>query len=388
MKLRAIVLASLLMASAFCLSDREYFTVNEAFSTNLGQKGELQNLGEIMWGEVKHTEIIFETPFETIAQKLTSEGLHPGLAAMIAAQTTKPQAGSFAIRFVGPATYKVDDSTHQMAACVYKLDKAGSMNFICLASQGKSTPESELSIINKMRASLLTLYHSLQNKFRKFHAFTTKGFKTIFNLGLTKESELDQFFEDNAQKKDEAWQDIYNNKDDPFVVKLFKNGITYYSSTSDIDLVEGIEENLLKEYTEYLIQKLRVEAKYQQKIRDEIELASLGSMGDWREMEFIFKNMMGSAKYTMILTVQNPKTSEFDFLVLDINGSFAIGDDVLIYVKTKKILFGLWSKQEVVVVRTPATLNENVIKVLFNFYKFAALDSFNKFRKGVSASRS
>lgn len=393
MKFKAIVLVMVLVTHLSCKPSKLYATVNEAFTESLGHAASLRNLGDIDLGQISATDMIFECTRQTLQDMLVSEGVHPGLAYEIKLKTKKPTAQlDFKIRLIKPKTFKIDKNTIQMITCGYRLAGNGKLHFICIASQGFVNQDAgmEAVLIKDMKAGLLLMFHQNKDKYRSFHAFNSLGYAMLHRLGSippNQQKQLDDFFDGASAEKQKQWQDIYKHKDDPFMVKLFKNGITHFTSHSDVDLVEGIEEALMKEYTEHLIKKLHVPQSAAPKFRDEIELAALGEKGEWKELEFMFKDANGGGKYTMILTVQDQQTMDYDFLIVDIKATFQLGEDVIIYTKTKKILFGLWSKQEIVVERRPATLNEQTIKFMFNFFKCSAIESFEKFRRGVNSVR-
>lgn len=394
MKLKALLFAFLLMASATCKSSELYATLGDAFSDNLGGLGPFKNLGSIEDGQVSSTEIIFECTRESFVDRQISEGIHPALAIELKKKVQTPSSPEdFQIRFIKPVPYRVNDHTMQMAACGYRLAGNGKLHFVCLASQGLVDQDSraEDSVVQGMQAGLVSQFINNKHKYSRFHSFNSLGFSALHTLGNVpqqQQEQLDKFFDGASAQKTKQWEDIYKHKNDPFMVQLFRNGITHFTSHSDVSLLEGVMEKSLKEYTQHLMKKLEVPVSAQAKFKDEIELATLGDKGEWKELEFMFKKSKGEGKYTMILTVQNPSTQEYDFLIIDIKASFAIGDDVFIYTKTKKILFGLWSSQEVVVERRPANLSEEAIKYMFNFFKYSAIDSFMRYRKGVNKARS
>lgn len=389
MKLQAIVIASLLLLSVSCGKQKLYGTINDAFSENLGDLDPKTNLGRIQPGRIRNAQIMFECSKESLGDFLQAEGIHPVLSKKIVKMVRVPKdAEDFMIRFVEQAPIRVNNFAMQTASCGYRLAGNGKLHFLCIASHGLADQDSDedSTVTQDMKDAVALFYNINSHKYSRFHSFNSLGFVAPQSLGALSEKqqgELDKFFTDAGIQKEQQWQDVYNNRNDPFMVKLFKNGITHFTSNSKVSLTEGIDEAKIKGYTNYLMQNLKVPAKDRKKFEQEVELAALGDKGEWKEMDFIFKESKGKGKYTMLMVVQDQNSQRYDFLIVDVKSTFELGDDVFVYTVNKSAVFGLWKWQEIKVERRPATLTEQSLKFMFGFFKYAALESFGKFRSGI-----
>ena len=113
-----------------------------------------------------------------------------------------------------------------------------------------------------------------------------------------------------------------------------------------------------------------------------MQLAAFGSLGDWKSIDFIFKNFAGTAKYINVMCATDRSVRESDFLIADVQASFELGPDIIVTTSTSKALFGLISWTTVKIVQRPAEISENTIRPLFNFFKLAAFEKFITFRQG------
>jgi hypothetical protein len=181
-------------------------------------------------------------------------------------------------------------------------------------------------------------------------------------------------------KKDKVIYELNNNKKDPFLAKLFKNGLSSYSSSALVESVEGVDVNMLTKYAKYLAGKFAIPAQSSAEFHDQMFLSSITDKNEWKEFSFVFKLNSGTAKYVSVMSVLDSKTNTLDFMNCDIKAGFSLASDVIISSSTKKRFFGLFSKTQFKITKRPAELTMRSIELLFKFFKVSALTKFKAFR--------
>lgn len=382
MNVKAFVLVALLIAGGFSAPLGSYGSVNEAFKDTFMHFGDLGSLGESLL-KIDTTNFMFTVSKDGLASRLVAQGIHASLADLLVAQTKVDMNDTY-VRKTGIQTFKTEQGNVQVAACAYRTAKDNKLDYVCLAAQAKCNKTNFVSVFTSIKIRLMRRLTVLFDRFRKYHAFSANGFKVMKALGSAEtQNKLTQFLEASNQGKQSAYTALYEKKDDPFMVKLFKNGITYYSSSASIESLEGVEKPMLGEYFNHLITSLAIPADTQEEFRNEMKLATFGDKSDWTSIDFVFKNSRGTAKYINAMCATDPNTKESDFLIADVKSSFELGPDIIVTTRTKSALFGLIKWTSVKIVKRPAEITEEMIKALFNFFKLAAFEKFIAFRKGT-----
>lgn len=193
-------------------------------------------------------------------------------------------------------------------------------------------------------------------------------------------SAVDAAIKDTVNQKGAAQQDLNANKADPFVAKLFTNGLTKFESASSVQYLQKVPHGALDNFVNYLVRMLGVPADKQVDFKDTIHASAYMENNEWKEFDFIYRqNGTGGAKYSSIL-VFNIDGTAFDFLIADVKATFELGDDIFVSTSTKSKFFGLSSKTEVQIRKVPAVMTQKSIDLIFKFFKIVAYDSFAKFR--------
>ena len=383
MHVKAVILVALLVAGVFSTPVDGFGSVNEAFKNTFMTFDDLHSLGESLV-KIQTNTFMFSTSMAALAERLVAEGLHHSLADLIVAQTKEDLQDTY-VRKTGIQTFKTEEDFLQVAACAYRNAKDSKLDYICLVGQSKVDAAGFVEAVKNIKAKLMRNLITLFDKFKRFHAFSKDGFKTMKGLGSAEtQSKLTKFLADSAKNKQSAYTALYENKDDPFIVKLYKNGLTYFSQAASVESLEGVEKVMLDEYYSHLIVQMNVPANVRDEFRAEMKLTAFGSMGDWKSIDFIFKNSKGTAKYINVMCATDRTVRESDFLIADVRASFELGPDLVVTTSTSSAFFGLIKWTKVKMVKRPAEISENTIRLLFNFFKLAAFEKFIAFRQGTN----
>jgi hypothetical protein len=218
-------------------------------------------------------------------------------------------------------------------------------------------------------------------EWKRFVAERYLAYKSVFPVQSAQtQASLDKLIKEAAANKNQAVIDLNQKKGDPFLAKLFKNGLTSYTSTATVEAMEGIDADMLTEFSNYLADSLKIAAGARRDFMDQMSISAFADKNDWKEFAFIFKLNAGTAKYVSVLSVLDSKTNTLDFLVCDIKSGFELAPDVIISTHTKSSFFGLFKSTKVVITRRPAELTMESIELLFKFFKVSALEKFALYR--------
>jgi len=175
-----------------------------------------------------------------------------------------------------------------------------------------------------------------------------------------------------AGKRDEVVYELNANKNDPFIARLFKNGLTHFTSAAIIESIEGVDTPMLNEFSHYLADKMALPGSMKTALIDQLYLASISDRSEWKDIAFTYKLNIGEAKYMSVMTVTDEPSDTMDFVVCDIKAGFQMAPDILVSTVTKKKFFGLFSSTSIKIDRRPAELTDKSIDLLFKFFKVSA----------------
>lgn len=297
---------------------------------------------------------------------------------------------SDSFRVAGPMYHGSAKTTQRGAACVYKnRNTDGLIDFVFVTAtssfklKDSKMPQKEVAELLKkhLYAEMKKKAATLPKKVLGFHSFTKLSLEQFSGLRSAQtQAELDGMLKNEAGQREQVMFELNQKKGDPFLAKLFKNGITHFTSSATVESVEGVDADLLMEYANYLADKLQIPANARPTFLDQLWLASITDRAEWKEIDFIYKLNAGTAKYVSVMSVTDIASNTMDFLVSDIKAGFELGPDVIVSTSTKKSFFGLFSSTKVVITYRPAELTRESIELLFKFFKVSAFDKFRAFR--------
>lgn len=176
-------------------------------------------------------------------------------------------------------------------------------------------------------------------------------------------------------------KELEDNKKDPFVSKLFSNGLKKFESSAKVEFIQQVDANELSGFANYLAQSLRVPSAKRRSFIETIEASIWIDLNDWKEISFVFDMGKGTAKFISVVAAINTRTNKIDFLLSDVKSTFEIGDDIFVSTYTKKSFFGLFGKTSIKIKKVPAKMTQKSIELIFKFFKIVAFERFAQFRQ-------
>ena len=344
MKVFAFFLLALIATSAAC----RFATVGEAFKASfLKVKSIVPKRNKALGSVLPIRLVTLSSTNENLVESLLKNKISKDLAIKIVS-TVEGNLKDTYLRSTGIISLESNKENIEKVVCVYRTSKDIGNDYVCIVGTVPTwiAKNEKLRIAGQYLVSLMKRYASmLPAKLRNLHAFTTKGFKMLRGLGgAESQAKLNEFLDGSTKNKEDAYAVLRQSQDDPFVVKLYKNGLTHFSSSASIESLEGVEECMFSEYFDHLAQKMAIPAEKKSNFIDEMVLAVMGSRGEWKSIDFLFKNARATAKYVNCMAAFDSNTSEADFLIADIKASFELGPDVFVTTSTSSSFFGLFSR--------------------------------------------
>ena len=330
---------------------------------------------------VKHFTLA--STVEELNSKLIEKGVHEATAQEITDLVASKQDLFFHLTKL--ISKQLNAGLDQTTICVFKIAKGGSNDLLCFVAETKFEGNFA-ELVEQIKASVLSaikrVIAKLPASIIKYHAYTRFSLSEFFRLKSAKtQADLDKMLKEAVGTKDQVVYELNQKKGDPFLAKLFKNGITSYTSSAIVEGLEGVELNMLTEYSKYLADKMNIPASARPTFMDQLYLSSITDKNEWKEFEFMYKLNSGTAKYVSVMSVLDSNTNTLDFLNSDIKAGFELGPDVIISTKRRSSFFGLFSKTTIEITKRPAELTMQSIELLFKFFKVAAFEKFRAFRK-------
>jgi len=314
---------------------------------------------------------------------LVQNGVNANLAKFYSGKITV--SGDIYLRSSGIRVQRLTAKTYTSAVCLYRKNDKKVDLFCMNANLELSADKDESDIVLSLLFAMKKESEKVPTELAKFHVFTSLGMvakaaKSNLKSAQT-QKELDDILKTTINGKDAAMIDLNQNKNDPFVAKLFRNGLDSFRSTTVIESLEGVEASMLMEYANFLADQLKIPGNARGDFLTQLEISAYTDKNEWKEFDFLFKLNSGTAKYVSVMSVTDPASGNLDFLVSDIKSGFELGPDVIISTHTKSKFFGLFSSTKIVITKRPAELTQKSIELLFKFFKVVAFEKFAQFRK-------
>lgn len=381
MKISALFILGLCAASVLAQQAPKHVTlgsiVNQVFATE-HPADQLLFEGNIKTA-AKHFS--FTSTQVAFKREIVSRGMSAYLADNLALTITEPIVGEFkATRIV---SWMQSEFGSVSAVCIYRgTSQKFNVDFICVVGTAIHDSAQDKDSIEAVKRIIYTEMREIaMNLNLKYHVFTEKNLEQFSALKSAKtQADLGVMMKAEAGKRDEVVYELNANKNDPFIARLFKNGLTHFTSSAVIESIEGVDSPYLTEFSHYLADKLNLPAHIRTPLIDQLYLASISDRSEWKDIAFTYKLNIGEAKYMSVMTVTDEPSNTMDFVVCDIKAGFQMAPDILVSTVTKKSFFGLFSSTSIRIDRRPAELTDKSIDLLFKFFKVSAFDKFRQFR--------
>jgi hypothetical protein len=333
--------------------------------------------------ETKANHFTVSATVDQLAEKLIAKGIHATLAKQISTEVSAKDGMFFHLTRL--LSKEISTGVDQSAICVFKKSiRSEQRDLLCFSAETKFEGNFA-EVVESIKASILGAFKKLISRLPSsiinYHAYTKLNLSEFFRLKSAQtQADLDKMLRDAVGSKDQVVYELNQKKNDPFIAKLFKNGITSYTSSAVVESLEGVEVDFLSEYTDFLADKMSIPANARPTFKDQLFLSSITDKNEWKEFEFLFKLNSGTAKYVSVMSVLDSRTNTLDFLNSDIKAGFELGPDVIISTKRRSYFFGLFSSTTIEITKRPAELTMQSIELLFKFFKVAAFEKFRAFR--------
>lgn len=381
MKISALVVLGLCATAVFAQQAPKHVTlgsiVNQVFST------EHPSDQLLFQGKIKTAAKTFSFTSTQVAFKreIVARGLPAYLADNMALTILEPVVGEFKASKI--VSWMQSEFGSVSAVCIDRgTTQKFNVDFTCVVGTAVHDSAHEKESIDAVKRIIYTeMREAAFGLNLKYHVFTEKNLEQFSALKSAKtQADLGVMMKAEAGKRDEVVYELNANKNDPFIARLFKNGLTHFSSSAIIESIEGVDSPYLTEFSHYLADKLALPGGMRTALIDQLFLASISDRSDWKDIAFTYKLNAGEAKYMSVMTVTDEPSNTMDFVVCDIKAGFQMAPDILVTTVTKKKFFGLFSSTSVRIDRRPAELTDKSIDLLFKFFKVSAFDKFRQFR--------
>ena len=345
-----------------------------------------------VFGEPVDLGLNFKTKFSYVShyasnmEKLISKLATSGDAGLFRISSLLKAHDDYYMHSTGVVSYKVEDIFHN-TVCFYRQANKIRVDIVCAFVKTTGDIVSIIdetqvfaSLAAELKRKIMTVIPGLVG----YNIFNRKPMAQVVAARLGSDqtqAELDDLLRKAAGQKEQVIHELNANKNDPFLARLFKNGLSSYTSSTVVELVEGVETNMLGEYANFLADTMSIPARDRPNFLDSMMASAFADRGEWSEFDFMYKINQGTAKYVSIICYLHRDQDTFDFLISDIKSGFEMAPDIIISTHTKSSFFGLFSSTTIKIDKRPAELTRESIELLFKFFKVAAFEKFAAFRR-------
>jgi hypothetical protein len=381
MKISAFIILGLCAASVLSQQPPKHVTlgsiVNQVFAA------EYTSDQLIFEGRMKTAAKTFSFTSSQVAMKreLINRGFSGYVADNIALNIVEPVVGEFKASKI--VSWMQSEYSTVSTVCIYRgTAQKFSVDFTCVVGTAVHDAATDIEVIEAVKRIIYTeMKEAAFSLNLKYHVFTEKTLEQFSGLKSAQtQADLGNLMKNEAGQREQVVYELNANKNDPFIARLFKNGLTHFTSSAVIESIEGVDTPYLTEFSHYLADKLTLPAGIRSAFIDQLYLASISDRSEWKDISFVYKLNVGEAKYMSVMTVTDEPTNTMDFVVCDIKAGFQMAPDIIVSTVKKSSFFGLFSSTSIRIDRRPAELTDKSIDLLFKFFKVSAFDKFRQFR--------
>ena len=378
MRITSVLCTVLVLSAISCQVACKWPTMTQAISSVFGEPVDLGLNFKTKFSYVSH----YASNIEQLISKLATSGD----AGLFRVSSLLKAHDDYYMHSTGVVSYKVEDIFHN-TVCFYRQSNKIRVDIVCAFVKTTGDIVSIIdetqvfaSLAAELKRKIMTVIPGLVG----YSIFNRKPMSQVVAARLGSDqtqAELDDLLRKAAGQKEQVIHELNANKNDPFLARLFKNGLSSYTSSTVVELVEGVETNMLGEYANFLADTMSIPAKDRNIFLDSMMASAFADRGEWSEFDFMYKINQGTAKYVSIICYLHRNQDTFDFLISDIKSGFEMAPDIIISTHTKSSFFGLFSSTTIKIERRPAELTRQSIELLFKFFKVAAFEKFAAFRR-------
>jgi len=101
-------------------------------------------------------------------------------------------------------------------------------------------------------------------------------------------TDIDDVIKQTIKSKANAVKDLNDNKKDPFVAKLYSNGMKSFQSSAKVQYIQEVDGNELSGFANFLAQSLNVPAVKRASFIETVQASVWIDLNDWKEVSFVF----------------------------------------------------------------------------------------------------
>ena len=381
MKISAFIVLSLCAASVLSQQPPKHVTLGSIINQVFAAEYTSDQL--LFQGRMKTAAKTFSFTSSPVALKreLINRGISGYIADNIALNVVEPVVGEFKASKI--VSWMQSEYATVSAVCIYRATiQKFNVDFTCVVGTAIHDSAIDREAIEAVKRIVYTeMKETAFNLNLKYHVFTEKSLEQFSSLKSDKtQADLGQLMKNEAGQREQVVYELNANKNDPFIARLFKNGLTHFTSSAVIESIEGVDTPYLTEFSHYLADKLTLPGAMRNSFIDQLYLASISDRSEWKDISFVYKLNVGEAKYMSVMTVTDEPSNTMDFVVCDIKAGFQMAPDIIVSTVKKSSFFGLFSSTSIRIDRRPAELTDKSIDLLFKFFKVSAFDKFRQFR--------
>ena len=382
MRFTVALCLALCVASAFANEAEPVLGIMEDALQNIFEEYPINEGSASMQTKARH--VVVASSLDRLEEKLTRAGVHAPTAQTIASEVVAKRGQYFTLTKLLSA--EVGPQQAQTAICVFRETSAQNTDLLCLiaetAYEGSFADKTD-QIRSQSIQAIKQVASKLPSSITRYHAFTDLSITQFNNLkSLQANSLFDSMIRKAIAIKDQVVNNLSQQKNDPFLVKLFKNGIMSYTGNTKVEVLENVETGKLRDYASYLAGQLNIPTANRPLFVDNLYMSSFIDKNEWKELNFQFKPAgTGSASMVTVTSYLDSATGKVEFVNWKIFAAFEIGSDYIVSTIRHSSLFGLFSSTTYQITKRPPEIDQRTIEYLFSFFKAAAFDKIRALRK-------
>jgi len=159
--------------------------------------------------------------------------------------------------------------------------------------------------------------------------------------------------------------------------ELMNRGFSSFLNAGQVQRGDGLPAADLGAFVQHLQERLQIPPERQTDFKDVLEELQWFDDNTWVMWKVAFDmNHQGKAKYVCLLSRHRAAEQKYDFLIADIEQTFAFAPDLFIMREQKSVLGGIWSSDKVKFKYVPHPASQNDIEFVFDYFTLIAFKRF------------
>lgn len=229
------------------------------------------------------------------------------------------------------------------------------------------TPPSSLAHFDSMRESMLEANEKLFPK------------NSILGVSDDHESLIYQLIDNIIKKVPEIERDLEQNRT-TVVDKIVDRGFTSFKEQADIEQHNGVNDEYFNDFLDNLRSDLSLPANYDAQFKETMQVTLFSNSNVWVVFNIIFSiNTGADCKFVCVMATHDSVNKKTDWLVANVGATFELAPNLLVVQTKHSYVFGAWSDSEEKIVLKPASLSQNNLDLVFEFFEVVSFQRFAEF---------